>query len=737
VAYAQTLSPKRRYFIKCAASIAAILLVASACQAQNTPADQSPETPFLRAMNKYPGLLPESGQLIVKLQQNIHGPSARNDSRLLPLLPESTVFYAAFPNYGDVAHQTLKIFRDELQQSSVLRDWWQHGELATAAPKIEDSLEKLYQIHEYLGDEIVVSGTIQDRNPSLVFLAEIRKPGLKNFLRQTIDHFAGKSKPGVRVLDLQELTAANDQGHTQELTVLVRPDFVIAASDLATLRSFSAHLDQHGPSKFVSTPFGQRLLQEYAGGLTVVGAADLHKMLAQLPPDMQQEQSAFRRSGFADMKYLVWDHKKIAGKSVSQMELSFVAPRHGAASWLAKSAPLSTLDFASPQPIMGLTLSLANPSQVFEDMKDFAGTSSASPFATLAQFEKALNLSLKDDLLKYLSGEFTLEADSLTPTKPVWKAIFKVNDATRLQQTLDTLLATTHLEVQHADDGGITYNSFAIPSSTATTKIAYAFADGHLIVASGREVATEAIQSHRSGESLAKSKPLLATLPPGQSLDASALFFSDPIAMSALQMRRFAPQMAEPIEKLLGQGPPSVLGFYGDDSTIRETSGNSMVDVGVGLVVAAVAIPNLLRSRIAANEASAVGSVRSVNTAQVVYLSTYPKRGYAPNLASLGGDPRGNYPPSPEHADLLDSNLANESCTGNAWCSKSGFHFRVTSLCNQHLCTEYVAVATPIESNTGTRSFCSTSDGVIRFKIADPLTSPLSVPQCRMWEPIR
>jgi len=200
---------------------------------------------------------------------------------------------------------------------------------------------------------------------------------------------------------------------------------------------------------------------------------------------------------------------------------------------------------------------------------------------------------------------------------------------------------------------------------------------------------------------------------------------------------RFAPQMAEPIEKLLGQGPPSVLGFYGDDSTIRETSGNSTVDVGVGLLVAAVAIPNLLRSRIAANEASAVGSVRSVNTAQVVYLSTYPKRGYAPNLASLGGDPRGNYPPSPEHADLLDSNLANESCTGDVWCTKSGFHFRVTSLCNQHLCTEYVAVATPIESNTGTRSFCSTSDGVIRFKIADPLTSPLSVPQCRMWEPIR
>ncbi len=725
MACAQTLPSS--HFVKCAATIAAIFLAASACQAQDTPADQSTEMPSLQALNKYPGLLPEFGQLVVKLQRNIQGPSPHNESRLLPLLPESTVFYAAIPNYGDVAHQTLKIFRDELQQSSVLRDWWQHGELATTAPKIEDSLEKLYQFHEYLGDEIVVFGTIEGRNPSLLFLAEIHKPGLKNFLQQTIDHFAGKSKPGVRALDPQELADAKDQGHTQELIVLVRPDFAIAASDLATLRSFSAHLDQHGPSKFISSPFGQRVLQEYNGGVTAVGAADLHKILTQIPPDMQQEQSTFHRSGFADMKYLVWDHKKVAGQAVSQLELSFVAPRHGAASWLAKSAPLTTMDFASPHPMMGLTLALANPSQVFEDVKDFAGTSSSSPFATLAQFEKALNLSLKDDLLKYLSGEFTLEVDSFTPRKPAWKAIFKVNDATRLQETLNALLATTHLEVQHADDGGITYNSFAIPSSTTTTKIAYAFADGHLIVASGREVAAAAIQSHRSGESLAKSKPLLATLPSGQSLDASALFFGDPIAMSSLQMRRFAPQMADPIEKLVGQGSPSVLGIYADDTTIRETSGSSSVDVGVGLVVAAVAIPNLLRSRIAANEASAVGSVRTLNTAQVTYEVTYPKRGYAPSLVSLGPNPKDSSAPSPEYADVINESLASGT--------KSGYHFSLTTTCKK-TCQEYVVLATPISSSTGTRSFCSTSDGIIRLKIGDSLAPPVSAAKCRAWEPL-
>jgi type II secretory pathway pseudopilin PulG len=150
-------------------------------------------------------------------------------------------------------------------------------------------------------------------------------------------------------------------------------------------------------------------------------------------------------------------------------------------------------------------------------------------------------------------------------------------------------------------------------------------------------------------------------------------------------------------------------------------------------VVAAVAIPNLLRSKIAANEASAVGSVRAVNTAQIVYATAYPKNGYAPNLATLGADPRIPAAYTEGHAGLLDESLANESCGGDAWCTKSGFHFRVTTVCKQHACREYLVVATPIATNTGTRSFCSTSDGVIHYKASPPLTAPITASECRAW----
>src|ERR1700716_2746552 len=61
-----------------------------------------------------------------------------------------------------------------------------------------------------------------------------------------------------------------------------------------------------------------------------------------------------------------------------------------------------------------------------------------------------------------------------------------------------------------------------------------------------------------------------------------------------------------------------------------------LIVVAIILIIAAIAIPNLLRSRMAANEASAVGSLRTIDTAEMTYSTTYPSIGYA-NLSSLGG----------------------------------------------------------------------------------------------------
>jgi type IV pilus assembly protein PilA len=150
-----------------------------------------------------------------------------------------------------------------------------------------------------------------------------------------------------------------------------------------------------------------------------------------------------------------------------------------------------------------------------------------------------------------------------------------------------------------------------------------------------------------------------------------------------------------------------------------------LIVVAVILVIAAIAIPNLLRSRMAANEASAVGSVRSINTSEVVYQSTHGGN-YATLLINLGdGGVAANCAPlvlpTSTSSCLIDPALS----TG----VKSGYNFTYAPVSSGGAVSAYAVNADPVTSGgSGQRHFYSDQTLVIRVNnsaVASSADSPI------------
>jgi hypothetical protein len=147
------------------------------------------------------------------------------------------------------------------------------------------------------------------------------------------------------------------------------------------------------------------------------------------------------------------------------------------------------------------------------------------------------------------------------------------------------------------------------------------------------------------------------------------------------------------------------------------------------IVVVVVAIPDYVRSKMAVNESHAESTVRMISAAQAQYRMSYPDVGYAPDLASLGGNPCSAA--TAEHACLIAGTIADQSCTASHWCVKQGYRFMLQAD-EKHPLESFVVTAVPEKpESSGAKSFCGLADGEARHeRAASPRTTGYTSEEC-------
>jgi ferric-dicitrate binding protein FerR (iron transport regulator) len=403
-------------------------------------------------------------------------PQVRYESRLVKLLPASTVFYAAIPNLSGYLAEAGGVFRRKSAESPELRAW-----LAGPGAAVEPVLEKLRAANEYLGDEIVVFGTTAASSP--VVLAETRRSGLAEFLRG-----AGLSLP----MDL-------------------RSGLVLFSADPKAL---SVALD----STFQKTAFYQRIAQAYRRGAGLLVCADLMRMpVPPLPHGIPADTSIL------GAHYLIAEQKQTGERTETRATVGFDSSHEGIAGWLAPPAPIGALDYITQDATLATAFAVTDPAAVLDQ--------AAGAISLPASSE------LQKQLAKTLGGEFAVALDGPPFPVPSWKLVAEVDNPAGFEAALEKWVAVYNQKAtttggvklrtaRETVDGRVWY-LLGWGAETPLSVAHYTFASGYLIAAPTRALVLRALETGANGTGLARSPSFTALLPHDSYTDFSGVIYQN------------------------------------------------------------------------------------------------------------------------------------------------------------------------------------------------------------------
>jgi ferric-dicitrate binding protein FerR (iron transport regulator) len=544
-------------------------------------------------------LLAEFAHLSHKLE-SVQTPGLRYQSHALPILPANTVLFAGIPNLGDAVQQANKLFQQELQESAVLRDWWQQVQSnKNNGPQFDEIVNYVHDLGQYLGDEIVFSIGLNGNQAEPLVVAQVQHDGLKQFIEQEAGKYSDL-KSHVLVVDEQGLNQLSAQ-KSKGLLILVRPDFVAASADIATLKQLNAALNQ-GNGGFAATPFGQRMAAQYKNGADILFGADLQTMAAAHHSQISQPEANnhFELSGLSDVQYLIAERKGSGEQVQNRAQLTFKSQRRSLASWLAAPAPIGGLDYVSTSAGAVAAFVSKNPADMLDDVFNIANATDKNAVQNIAHGESELKIQFHQDLVDTLGGEVTIALDGpLLPT-PSWKVIAEVRNPGRLQSTIQQLIQDVndhikgqnqHATIDQETANGLTFYTIHTMDATKPIEVTYTFTDGYMILAPNRALVMNAITIHQNGNSLAHSADFHALLPQDDHADVSAVLYQNLAPVIQPIAQQLTATQLQSLQQIAAETKPSVVCAYGEDNAIRVASSSRLF----GLDLNTLALSTLMK----------------------------------------------------------------------------------------------------------------------------------------------
>ncbi|HEY3705684.1 MAG TPA: FecR domain-containing protein [Terracidiphilus sp.] len=519
---------------------------------------------------KYVGMLAQLALVEHRIAQ-IPFPQPRYTTDLLARVPAETQLYISIPNLGDFLKQANSIFQDQLTASPELRAWWTKGH---NPDELNDFVNKVNDISQYLGDEVIVIGAGQGDSKTVAMLADVKRSGLKDELEQ---QFGGQGK--LVVLDPATLLAGAAPAAGHGGYALVRDHEVVFANSTAILTEVNTQLDA-GSSGFADADFGKQIAAAYSRGAGIILGADLHSMLQAQAGRAPQKMPGLASSGLGDLQYLIAEHRESNGMPANHVAVQFTGTRQRIASWLASPGPIGSLEFVSPNAAVAIASLTKDPAAIADDLMAMA-TQAHGAGVSWSDIDSKLQIDVRNDLMANLGGDVTLSLDGPVLPTPAWKMVVEVNNPTGLENTLERMLQAIAAQTQGTGAHLLRIESslvdsvryYTIRDVTSGTAVAeYTFANGYMVLGANRAVVMDALRTQASGNSLAQSASFRALLPRDENENYSALVYQNLSPVLTPLMSQFGGNAAGAIQKLAADARPTVICAWGEGNRIEAAS---------------------------------------------------------------------------------------------------------------------------------------------------------------------